>query len=173
MSRLTRDGAAEPVSRNQILRRERGQENIAFPCSADHEQDWQPYPVDPYPCDMCDYIYTYIMVTTPYSNQQGSRSRQNPRWVQNHPRSSGTIRVKTISLGSNYSLHSLEGCPYFIFQNLNYKLQRRSCLICCSFTKVNKSYSKTSPSFSIPRHSEIKDYLVPRSIAVEALSWCS
>ena len=46
MSRLTRDGTAEPVSRNQFLRRERGQGNIHFPCSADHEQDWQPYPVD-------------------------------------------------------------------------------------------------------------------------------
>ena len=42
------DGTAEPVSRDQILRRERGQGNIKFPCSADHEQDWQPYPVDPY-----------------------------------------------------------------------------------------------------------------------------
>ena len=30
------------------LRHERGQGNIHFPCSADHEQDWQPYPVDPY-----------------------------------------------------------------------------------------------------------------------------
>ena len=48
MSRLTRDGTAEPVSRDQILRRERGQGNIHFPCSADHVQDWQPYPVDPY-----------------------------------------------------------------------------------------------------------------------------
>ena len=39
MSRLTtRDGIAEPVSRDQILRRERGQGNIHFPCSADHEQ---------------------------------------------------------------------------------------------------------------------------------------
>ena len=47
MSRLTRDGTAEPVSREQILRRERGQENCHFPCSADHEQDWQPYTVDP------------------------------------------------------------------------------------------------------------------------------
>ena len=50
MNRLTRDGTAEPVSRDQILRRERGQGNIDFPCSADHEQDWQPYPVDPYSC---------------------------------------------------------------------------------------------------------------------------
>ena len=44
---------AEPVSRDQILRRERGQGNLHFPCSADHEQDWQPsYPVDPYSCYM-------------------------------------------------------------------------------------------------------------------------
>ena len=48
MSRLTRDGTVEPVSRDQILRHERGQGNIHFPCSADHVQDWQPYPVDPY-----------------------------------------------------------------------------------------------------------------------------
>ena len=48
MSRLTRDGTAEPVSRNQILRRERDQGNIHLPCSVDHEQDWQPYRVDPY-----------------------------------------------------------------------------------------------------------------------------
>ena len=44
MSRLTRDGTAEPVSRDQFFRRERGQGNNNFPCSADHEQDWQPYP---------------------------------------------------------------------------------------------------------------------------------
>ena len=31
MSRLTQDGAAEPVSRDQILRRERGQEISIFP----------------------------------------------------------------------------------------------------------------------------------------------
>ena len=36
--------------RDQILRRERGQGNIHFPCSADHVQDWQPYPVDPCVC---------------------------------------------------------------------------------------------------------------------------
>ena len=62
MSRLARDGTAKTVSRDQILRRERGQGNIHFPCSADQEQDWQPYPVDPYSCFMCDhpYIHTYI-----------------------------------------------------------------------------------------------------------------
>ena len=57
MSRLTRYETAEPVSRDQILRRERGQGNIHFPRSANHEQDWQPYPVDPYSCYMCDHTY--------------------------------------------------------------------------------------------------------------------
>ena len=67
MSRLTRDGTAEPVSRDQILRhaREQGNMNIHFPCSADHEQDWQPDPVDPYSaiCDDHTYIHTYNMTS--------------------------------------------------------------------------------------------------------------
>ena len=33
------DGTAEPVSRDQILRRERGQGFFFFPYSADHKQD--------------------------------------------------------------------------------------------------------------------------------------
>ena len=52
-----RNGTAELVTRDQILRRQRGQGNIHFPCSADHEQDWQPYPVDPYSCYMRDHTY--------------------------------------------------------------------------------------------------------------------
>ena len=62
MNRLTRDGTAEPVSRDQILRHARGEGNVHFPCSADHEQDWQPYPVDPYSaiCGDYTYIHTYI-----------------------------------------------------------------------------------------------------------------
>ena len=53
MSRVAGGGTAEPISRDRILRRERGQGNIHFPCPADHEQDWQLYPVDPYSCSMC------------------------------------------------------------------------------------------------------------------------
>ena len=46
MSKLRRDRTAEPVSRDQILRHERGQRIIHLPClAADHEQDWQPCPV--------------------------------------------------------------------------------------------------------------------------------
>ena len=57
MNRLKKqDGTAERVSRDQILRRERGKGNIIFPCSVDHEQDWQPYPADHTTLD----IYIYI-----------------------------------------------------------------------------------------------------------------
>ena len=70
MSRLTRDGTAEPVSRDQILRHARGQGNIHFACSADHEQDWQPYPVDPYSaiCDDHTYIHTVDPMLLPLRN---------------------------------------------------------------------------------------------------------
>ena len=61
MSRLTRDGTAEPVLQEQILRRVRGQGNIRFSCSADHEQVWQPYPVDPYSVVCGDHTHTYIL----------------------------------------------------------------------------------------------------------------
>ena len=62
MSKLTRDGTTEPILRDPLLRREWGQENIMFPCSADHEQDWQPYPVDRY-SDICnDHIGLYVPI---------------------------------------------------------------------------------------------------------------
>ena len=65
MSRLTRDGTAETVLRDHILRHVRGQGSIHFSCSADDEQDWQPYPVDPYSaiCDDHTYIHTYYIIT--------------------------------------------------------------------------------------------------------------
>ena len=61
MSRLTRNGTAEPVSRDRILKRERGQGKKHFPCSADHEQDWQPYPVDPYSAISDDHKHIHYM----------------------------------------------------------------------------------------------------------------
>ena len=54
MSRLTRDGTAESISLEEILRRELRQENIHFPCSADHEQDW----------NLIRLIYTLLYVMT-------------------------------------------------------------------------------------------------------------
>ena len=59
-----------PVSKHQIQpeygdeQADAGQGNIPFSCSADHEQDWQPYPVDPYFAIRDDhtYIHTYIHI---------------------------------------------------------------------------------------------------------------
>ena len=62
MSGLTRDGTAEPVSRDRILRREREQGEKYFLCSADHEKDWQPYPVDPYFADSADRTYCNVAI---------------------------------------------------------------------------------------------------------------
>ena len=80
MSRLTRDGTAEPVSRDQILRHARGQGNVHFPCSADHEQDWQPYPVDPYSAICDDHTYIHKSKDQPgkvVNPARGQLNREN------------------------------------------------------------------------------------------------
>ena len=94
MSRLTRDGMAEPVSRDQILRHARGQGNIHFPCSADHEQDWQPYPVDPYSaiCDDHTYIHTYPVLYVVANPVRGLLDRKRS---EEHLPSSNESKRKT------------------------------------------------------------------------------
>ena len=60
MSRPMRDGTAERVSRDPLLKRERG-EGDSF--SADYGQDWQPYPIEPFSATGCyhkDIHNTYI-----------------------------------------------------------------------------------------------------------------
>ena len=55
-----RDGLTRFARPNSQARTGTGE--YYFPCSADHEQDWQPYPVDPYSaiCDDHTYIHTYF-----------------------------------------------------------------------------------------------------------------
>ena len=101
MSRLTRDGTAGPVSRHQIPRHVRGQGNIHFPCSADHEPDWQPYPVDPYSAVCDDYTYiilkpTGIQIATKPLPDSTNREHRKYIGVKN-----------TKSLSTNYSFYSL------------------------------------------------------------------
>ena len=81
MSRLTRDGTAEPVSRDQILRHARGQGNIHFPSSAHHEQDCQPHPVHPYSaiCDDHTYVHTYNL-----HHYLSLRTSRLPSFTYNH-----------------------------------------------------------------------------------------
>ena len=53
-----RDGSTRLARPNSQART--GTRGYYFPCSADHEQDWKPYPVDPYSaiCDDHTYIHT-------------------------------------------------------------------------------------------------------------------
>ena len=53
-----RDGGTRLARPNSQARTGTGE--YYFPCSADHEQDWQPYPVDPYSAICDDHTYTYI-----------------------------------------------------------------------------------------------------------------
>ena len=72
MSRLTRDGTAESVLRDLILKHARGQKKNQFSCSADLVQDWQPYPVDPYSCYICDHTHTYCTIEEQVENEKAA-----------------------------------------------------------------------------------------------------
>ena len=88
MSKLTRDGTAEPVSRDQILRRKRGQRIIHFPCSAaEHELDWQPCPAGreghTYKHSStytyrCSYTHIYTPVYAYYTTMNRARMYTSP-----------------------------------------------------------------------------------------------
>ena len=98
MSRLTRGGTAERVLRDQILRRERGQGNLDFPCSAGHVQDWQPYPVDSLSSYMCDHIYIECRGRVEYHSRlehTGNPDRTRDRYS---PESSMRIRKKRVDI---------------------------------------------------------------------------
>ena len=124
MSRLTRDGTAEPVSRDQILRCKRGQGNIHFPCSTNHVQDWQPYPVDPYSCYMCDHTYIHGLEADPMviNAINGCRSwkreeDKGPMGMENEWKQAeagcDNISTKPVSGGQILSRARGEGKKYF------------------------------------------------------------
>ena len=59
MSRQTWDGTANPSRETKFSGANGDKDMVSFPCSADHEQNWQPHPVDPYSCYICDHSYTH------------------------------------------------------------------------------------------------------------------
>ena len=71
----------------QILRRERGQGNVHFPCSADHVQDWQPYPVDPYSYYMCVTIHSISSIQYSVFSIQYSVLKLLLRWSESQTHS--------------------------------------------------------------------------------------
>ena len=75
---------AEPVSRDQILRRERGRGNTHLRCSADHVQDWQPYTVHPYSCYVCDHTYNLNISPPDWGMLRRSRCVSSDFSYKNH-----------------------------------------------------------------------------------------
>ena len=65
-SGLTLDGRPNPSHVTKFSGANGEREQFIFPCLADHEQDWQPYAVDPYFAERSDQTYygLYIMVAS-------------------------------------------------------------------------------------------------------------
>ena len=76
MSRLTRDGTAEPISRDQILRHARGQRNIIFPVQLTLSRIGNPTRLI-HTLAICDdhtYIHTYyVLLNTDKRSKDGGR----------------------------------------------------------------------------------------------------
>ena len=127
-----RDGTAEPVSRDQIHRHARGQGNIHFPCSADHEQDWQPYLVDPYSaiCDDYTHIHTYI--------HHGNNPLLRPTGIQIATKSYATLKAMAPT-----NLKRLIKPPYSI-----YREQPRSTRIVVAYPRP--AFSATNRTNYLP-----------------------
>ena len=95
MNRLKRNGTAELVSRDQFLRRERVEGNIHFPSSADHEQDWQPYSVDPYSRYMCYHTFFFLKFAPEKLVSRdgfGSPVPRQPGYLDTQPESGAYLR---------------------------------------------------------------------------------
>ena len=78
-------------------------------------------------------------MTGHYSNQQGSKSRQNPCQVS-QPTTSETYRRQDDVFGWELQFLLLSGVLP-VFNNLDYKLYRKDCM-CCPSNKVIKMNSK-------------------------------
>ena len=83
------------------------------------------------------------MVTARYSNQQGSQSRQNPCLVQ-PTENIGNLSVSRRCVWVQTTVSTAVSGVLLVFQNLNYKLQRRVPAV----LPIQQSHQKLSKRFS-------------------------
>ena len=86
------------------------------------------------------------MVTARYSNQQGSQSRQNPCLVQ-PTENIGNLSVSRRCVWIQTTVSTAVSGVLLVFQNLNYKLQRRLPDV----LPIQQSHQKLSKRFSSSR----------------------
>ena len=150
MSRLTWDGTAEPVSRDQTLRHAQGQGNVHSPCSADHEQDLQPYPVNPYSCFFYNrtYIHTYILLLYAERSVRKSHEISLPTLPRNFvgmsleypfrdPSSGGILHATSIhqrSCQESFGSSQLITVTSFVLSYRKNIIDVRNCCNCHTFT---------------------------------------
>ena len=139
MSRLTRDGTAKPVSRDQILRHARGQGNTIFPVQLTTSRNWQPYPVDPYAaiCDDHTYVYTYIL-----HNNESNLDRPgllSPTHDQRSQQQTGQITLQRPVLINKSKFLKATQCTDIIF---NAQPEPRGA-VCPAVTLLSPSYVPT------------------------------
>ena len=117
MNRLTRDGTAD-----QILRREPGQGKSHFPCSADHEQDWQPYPVDPYSCYICDHTYCRVCVCVVFPFILDVRIVDVPIGVIQEEGHTGLLHLPSAVLVLNFLARSIQPFLFLVDREVEFCL---------------------------------------------------
>ena len=199
MSKLMRDGIAEPVSRDQILRRERGQRIIHFPCSAaDHKQDRQPCPVVR-AIHTNIVLHTHVVVVVFTLTDRAStipsniRGCQSGTWSQRGTKVNGShhgdnpllrptgIQIATKSYATlqamaptnNKTVHQTSYNPY--------REHPRSTRIVVAyprpaFSATNRTNTfqpvliNNSKFFKATHRTKIRKIEIPRSMVVEALS---
>ena len=136
MRRLTRDETAKPVSRDQIIRRVREQGNMDFTCSTDHEQGWQPYPVDPYSA-MCDdhpqlVLQSLIRIYNTHL-QHSSRPSEHPPVRGKYVKTLGGI----IGCNDKKTLHGIKtGSPMVVTLGQQYNVVEKPTGIL--YTYINR-----------------------------------
>ena len=117
MSRLTRDGTAEPVSRDQILRHARGQGDIHFPVQLTTSRIGNLTRLIHtllYVMTIHTYIHTYIVSVFGLPYRRRRRRFESP-WIG--PMNTASKRVKlstvTLSIGATSTL-SASSAPLFL-----------------------------------------------------------
>ena len=116
ISRLTRDGTAEPVLRDQILWREREQENIIFPVQLTTSR------IDN--LTQLNLLLLYVMTIHTYS--ENGMCKETSQYIRETPwrRSTYLILVRTKKL--KYVGHILEHRRYRVETYLLYRVALRN-----------------------------------------------
>ena len=189
MSRLTRDGTAETVSRDQILRHERGQGNINFSLFS-----WPRAGLETLPVTVVVVVVVFTLTDRASTIPSNIRGCQSGTWSQRGTKVNGShhgdnpllrptgIQIATKSYATlqamaptnNKTVHQTSFTPY-------YREQPRSTRIVFAYPRPAFSATNRTNTFQpvlinnskfikATHRTKIRKIEIPRSMVVEALS---